>query len=125
MLIDDEAMVGQRLKGGLEKMGCSVEIIVDATVAMDRIKEKTYDIVVTDIMMPNISGMQVLEAIKATGSDTRVIIISGFANASLAREAMEKGAFDMIAKPFKPTDLRKLVAKAAKELGFDGVTEPE
>lgn len=123
LLIDDEPIVGQRLRGGLEKLGCAVEICEDPAKALDWIKEKTFDIVITDIMMPEINGLQVLEAVKATGSDTRVIIITGFATASLARETMGKGAYDMIAKPFKPGDLRKLVVKAAHELGFADIKE--
>lgn len=123
LLIDDEPMVGQRLKGGLEKLGCAVEICENPSKALNRIKEKTFDIVITDIMMPEINGLQVLEAVKATGSNTRVIIITGFATASLARETMEKGAYDMIAKPFKPGDLRNLVMKAAHDIGFTDIKE--
>jgi DNA-binding NtrC family response regulator len=123
LLIDDEPIVGQRLRTGLEKLGCSVEVCEQPAAALARIREKAFDIIITDIMMPEISGLQVLEAAKAARPDTRVIIISGFATAELAREAMEKGAYDMIAKPFKPSDLRALVAKAAGELGFTDIKE--
>lgn len=123
LLIDDEPMVGQRLRGGLEKLGCTVEVCENPAHAIDLIRKKKVDIVVTDVMMPDISGMQVLESALEANSETRVIIITGFATANLAREAMEKGAFDMIAKPFKPADLRKLVVKAAAALGYDDVKE--
>jgi len=123
LLIDDEPMVGQRLKGGLEKLGCVVEICEDPARALDLIKKKNFDIVITDVMMPEISGMQVLEAARTASAETRVIIITGFATANLAREAMEKGAYDMIAKPFKPADLRKLVVKAALEMGYSDIKE--
>lgn len=123
LLIDDEPMVGQRLKGGLEKLGCIVEVCEDPARAISFIREKKFDIVVTDVMMPEISGMQVLEAALAANAETRVIIITGFATAELAREAMEKGAYDMIAKPFKPADLRKLVAKAATATGYSEIKE--
>lgn len=123
LLIDDEPIVGQRLKGGLEKMGCQVEISKDPREALERIDEKTFDVVITDIMMPEINGIQVLEAAKKANPDTRVIIITGYATSDLAREAMEKGAYDMIAKPFKPADLREMVAKAASEMGFTDIKE--
>lgn len=123
LLIDDEPMVGQRLKGGLEKLGCAVEVCEDPARAISLIRGKKFDIVVTDVMMPEISGMQVLEAALAANAETRVIIITGFATADLAREAMEKGAYDMIAKPFKPADLRKLVAKAATAMGYSEIKE--
>ncbi len=123
LLIDDEPIVGQRLRTGLEKLGCSVEVCEQAATALTRLQEKNFDIIITDIMMPEISGIQVLEAARAARPETRVIIITGYATAALAREAMEKGAYDMIAKPFKPADLRTLVVKAARELGFTDIEE--
>ncbi|MBR9980049.1 MAG: response regulator [Desulfatitalea sp.] len=123
LLIDDEPIVGQRLKGSLEKLGCAVQVFQDPSKALDRIRETRFDIIVTDVMMPDVSGIQILEAAKAVSADTRVIIITGFATSALARECMDKGAFDMIAKPFKPSDLRTLVLRAAKELGFTELQE--
>ncbi len=122
-MIDDEPIVGQRLKTGLEKMGCAVEVSKDPKEAMAWVNEKRFDIVITDIMMPEINGIQLLEAVKEINPDARVIIITGFATSELARESMEKGAYDMIAKPFKPADLRAMVAQAANEMGFTDVTD--
>ncbi|MFP4032903.1 MAG: response regulator [Desulfococcaceae bacterium] len=121
LLVDDEPIVGNRLKNGLEKMGCDVEVFKDAEAALARIREKKIDIVITDIMMPEINGLEVLETVKDVDPDIRVIIITGFATSEMAREAMEKGAYDIIAKPFRPVDLRAMVAKAANELGFANV----
>jgi DNA-binding NtrC family response regulator len=123
LLIDDEPIVGQRLKSGLEKMGCNVEVCKDPKEALALIKNKMFDIVITDVMMPEVNGIQVLEAVKEVNPETRVIIITGFATSSLARETMEKGAYDMIAKPFKPADLRAMVARAALEMGFTEIKE--
>jgi DNA-binding NtrC family response regulator len=123
LLIDDEPIVGQRLRGGLEKLGCGVEICQDPVKALDRIKEKGFDIIITDVMMPDVSGIQVLEASRAAHPGAKVIVITGFATSALARECMEKGAYDMIAKPFKPGDLRTLVVRAARELGFAELKE--
>jgi DNA-binding NtrC family response regulator len=123
MLLDDEPIVGRRLESGLAKLGCEVEVHEDSTKALSRIEEKGFDIVITDIMMAEVNGIQILEAAKRVNPDTRVIVITGFATVSLAREAMEKGAFDMIAKPFKPSDLRSLVARAAGEMSFTDLQE--
>lgn len=123
LLIDDEPIVGQRLKTGLEKMGCHVQVSMEPAEALPWIGAKKFDIVITDIMMPEINGIQVLEAAKKTNPDTRVIIITGYATSELAREAMDKGAYDLIAKPFKPADLRAMVAKAANEMGFTDIKE--
>ena len=116
LLLDDEPIVGKRLKPAMEKIGCSVEVFLKPEEAVKRIKEKEFDIVVTDIYMEGMDGMQVLEKTHALWPRTKIIMITGYAMISLARDAMEKGAFDFIAKPFKPDDLRKIIAKAAEAL---------
>ncbi len=117
LLLDDEPIVGKRLKPAVEKMGCDVEVFEDPRVALERIDEKAFDIVVTDIRMDEIDGIEVLERVKKKSPRTKVIMITGYAMMSLAREAMEKGAYDFIAKPFTPEELRKAIAKAAEALG--------
>ena len=116
LLLDDEPIVGKRLKPALEKIGCNVEVFENPHAAIERIDEKVFDIVVTDIRMDDIDGIQVLDHVMKKSQHTKVILITGYAMMSLAREAMEKGAFDFIAKPFQPDDLRAVIAKAAKAL---------
>lgn len=120
LLVDDEKIVGNRLKPALAKMGCEVEVFEDPKIALNRIGEKEFDIIVTDIMMEGINGIQILEEAMKKSDRTKVIVITGYANVTLAREAMDKGAFDIIEKPFRPSDLRTVVASAAKDLGFEG-----
>ncbi|MEJ2661255.1 MAG: response regulator [Desulfobacteraceae bacterium] len=117
LLLDDEPIVGKRLKPALEKIGCAVEVFEDPIVALARIKEKAFHIVVTDIRMDEMDGMQILDQVLTRYPETKVIMITGYAMIAVAREAMEKGAFDFIAKPFKPDDLRQVIAKAAAALG--------
>lgn len=117
LLLDDEPIVGKRLGPALAKIGCEVEVFQEPVAALSRLKKKSFDIVVTDIRMDEMDGMQILEYVNDTSPRTKVIMITGYAMIALAREAMEKGAFDFIAKPFKPDDLRRVIAKAAKELG--------
>jgi DNA-binding NtrC family response regulator len=116
MVIDDENIVGKRLKPALEKTGDIVESFEDAKKALERFNEQTFDIVVTDIRMDDIDGIEVLEHVLARSDKTKVIIITGYATVEVAREALAKGAFDFIAKPFKPNDLRIVIEKAAKQL---------
>ena len=117
LLLDDEPIVGKRLKPALAKIGCDVEVFQEPKKALERIREKEFDIVVTDIRMDEIDGMQVLEHVISKSPRTKVIMITGYAMMSLAREAMDKGAFDFIAKPFPPDELRRVIAKAAHALG--------
>ena len=116
MVLDDEEIVGKRLKTALEKADYDVEIFQDSRLAVERIAEKDFDIVVTDIRMEGIGGMGVLERVIQKSSRTKVILITGYATVEVAREALTRGAFDFIAKPFKPEDLRKVIARAVKEL---------
>jgi DNA-binding NtrC family response regulator len=117
LLLDDEPIVGKRLGPALAKIGCEVEVFEEPVAALSRLQKKSFDIVVTDIRMDEMDGIQILEYVNETSPRTKVIMITGYAMIALAREAMEKGAFDFIAKPFKPDDLRRVIAKAAKELG--------
>jgi DNA-binding NtrC family response regulator len=116
MVIDDEPIVGKRLKPALEKSGYEVEIYETGAAALKRIEEKDFDIVVTDVRMDEVDGMDILASVTEKAPRTKVIIITGYATIELAREALAKGAFDFIAKPFKPDDLRETIQKAASAL---------
>ena len=117
LILDDEPIVGKRLKPALAKIGCEVQTFTDPKLALEAMERKTFDIVVTDIRMDEIDGMEVLDRVLEQSPRTKVIMITGYAMMDLAREAMAKGAFDFISKPFKPDDLRQVIAKAAAALG--------
>ena len=121
MILDDEPIVGKRLSPPLIKAGFDVEFLEDPTKALARLNEKEFDIVVTDLRMEGVDGIQILEYIMENCKNTRVILITGYATVEVAREALVKGAFDFIAKPFKPKDLRAVISKAALSLGHDAV----
>ena len=116
VVVDDEPIVRKRLKPVLEKSGYKVEVYEDGSGVLERLREKTFDIVVTDVRMEDVDGIQVLEEVLAKSSQTKVIIITGYATVEVAREALAKGAFDFIAKPFKPNDLRQIIEKAVEAL---------
>lgn len=122
MILDDEPIVGKRLEPALSKHGFEVEVFEDPTKALSRLDEKEFDIVVTDLRMEEVDGIQVLEHIMSRCKKTRVILITGYATVEVAREALVKGAFDFIAKPFKPKELRAVINKAALSLGHKGIT---
>jgi len=121
LILDDEPIVGKRLKQAVAKFDVDVEVFDDAAKAMARLNEKPFDIVVTDVRMEEFSGIQILEFVMSRKRQTKVIIITGYATVEMAREALCKGAFDFIAKPFKPHDLRVVINKAALSLGHRGI----
>jgi len=121
MVLDDEPIVGKRLTPALEKHGFEVEAFLDPSKALARLQEQEFDIVVTDFRMEELDGIQVLTHVMESCPNTRVILITGYATVEVAREALVKGAFDFIAKPFKPKELRAVINKAALSLGHRGI----
>lgn len=116
LVLDDEPIVGKSLRLALSKLGLSVEVFTDPEVALKRIDEKTFDVVVTDVVMGDIDGIQVLERVIQRSPRTKVIIITAFAMMEMARKAMERGAFDFIAKPFDAAEIRAIVSRAVEAL---------
>ncbi len=121
MVLDDEPIVGKRLKPALEKSGFEVECYEHPAEALKRLGEKKFDIIVTDLRMEGMDGIQILEHVMENCEHTRVILITGYATVEVAREALVKGAFDFISKPFKPKDLRAVINKAALSLGHKAI----
>jgi DNA-binding NtrC family response regulator len=129
LILDDEPIVGKRLGPAIAKMGCETEVFTEPGAALARLEVARFDIIVTDIRMDEIDGISVLEQVVARSPATKVIMITGYATMEVAREALAKGAFDFLAKPFKPEQLREMVARAAAEAGVsfgprDSVPDP-
>lgn len=126
LVIDDEPIVCKALKRALSKPGFAVEVFEDPVLALERFDQRAFDIVVTDVVMGDMDGVQVLNHVLRRSPDTKVIIMTAFACMDLARQAMERGAFDFIAKPFNAEDVRALVIRAAEALPGNppGGTQP-
>jgi DNA-binding NtrC family response regulator len=116
LIVDDEPVVGERLSATLRKDGHAVEAYTDPAEALRTVESKTFDIVICDIRMGEIDGLQVMERVLADAPSTKFIMITGYATLELARESLTKGAFDFIAKPFKLGEIRKTIDKAITAL---------
>jgi CheY-like chemotaxis protein len=116
LLADDEFIVCKRLKADLEKDGYLVEAFTSSAEALDRIKQKDFDIIITDLKMEGVDGEQILERAKEKSPTVEVIIITGYATMKYARRCIEKGAFDLIAKPFKLDAIRMAVKRASQKI---------
>jgi len=115
MVLDDESIVVERLQDFLEKKGMSVETFTNSPQAIDRLKEKAFDVIVTDIKMQGPTGIDVLVAAKKESHDSSVILITGYGSFETMRQAEAVGAFDYICKPFKVEDIHKKIVKAAQK----------
>jgi DNA-binding NtrC family response regulator len=125
LILDDEPIVGRHLKPALCRYGFDVETFESPDRAIARINETEFDVVVTDIRMKGMDGLRVLELVMAKSARTKVIFITGYASREIEREALSKGVFGFIAKPFKPADLYLAINDAAKALGYPGTQSPE
>ena len=106
LVIDDERSIRNTLKEVLEYENHKVDIAVDGIEGLEMFSKNKYDVVLCDIKMPNMDGMEVLEKMFEHSSDATVIMISGHGNIDTAVEAIKKGAFDFIEKPL---DLNRLL----------------
>ncbi|SPD72597.1 conserved hypothetical protein [uncultured Desulfobacterium sp.] len=112
LVLDDEPIVCDRLCSMLEKTGLEVETFTDPAKAVKRLAETSFNVLITDLKMKELDGIEILSITQKVSPETKVIIITGFATVEKAKQALEMGAFDFIAKPFKLSQLRDLVIKA-------------
>jgi ATP-dependent Lon protease len=115
LVVDDEAIVCNMAKRCLELEGYQVTTFVESTRAMAAINEEHFDVVITDLKMKDIDGLQLLEFTKTRWPDTRVIMLTAYASQETAMEAAHKQVFDYFAKPLKISELKASVSRALKE----------
>ncbi len=113
LLIDDEAAFVANIAELLERRGYKVSTAGNGEDGLRVLKEKSFDVVVLDLRMPGISGMDVLREIKTDlKTSPEVIILTGYATVDSGLEGLELGAFDYVAKPIRIGDLVERVAEA-------------
>jgi DNA-binding NtrC family response regulator len=115
LIVDDEEIVVRSCLRILEGDDYEVEAVGDGWEALRRIDEGSYDIVVLDIMMSKIDGMEVLQHVKERHPDIDVVMMTGLSQIQTAVKAMKLGAFDYLSKPFDPDELKMVVARAVEQ----------
>ena len=113
LVVDDERFIRNTIKDILEHEKHIVDVAEDATQAFERTKTKHYDLVLTDIVMPGISGVVLLEKLKEDGFESPIMIMSAHGNIEIAVECIKKGAFDFLEKPL---DLNRLLVSTRNAL---------
>ena len=112
LIVDDEEIVLRSCVRILENNEYHVESVLDPWEALRRIDENGFDVLVLDIMMPKIDGLQVLQHVKERHPDVDVIMMTGLSQIQTAVKAMKLGAFDYLSKPFDPDELKLVVERA-------------
>lgn len=118
MIIDDEPEILEILEHFLNVANFSVRKFTDPTKALVSLKEKSPDIVFTDMMMPQITGLEVLKKVKELYPDVPVIIVSAYLDKDLLIECIQNGAYSAIEKPFKDSFLISTALTAVRELSI-------
>ena len=115
LVVDDEESMCKFMEIMLKKEGYSVSSSSDAAVALEQIKDENYDLVIADLMMPEMSGIELLSKARSVRPDLDFIMMTAFASVDSAIEALKKGAFDYITKPFKVDEIKIAVSKSLEQ----------
>ncbi|MDA8431382.1 MAG: endopeptidase La [Nitrospiraceae bacterium] len=115
LVVDDEEVARRNLEHILSKENYSVATAANGAEARELIRSSVFDVILTDFKMEKIDGMEILEKTKTASPQTEVIMITGYATVDTAVEAMKKGAFHYIAKPFKLDEVRAMVKEALEK----------
>jgi two-component system response regulator HydG len=112
LIADDEPGLRQSVKQALLTDGRRIDLAASGEEALRLEAENVYDVIVADLMMPGLSGLDLLRTLKERGSRARLILISGYPTIAAAGQAVRMGAFEFLAKPFMPDEIRVLVERA-------------
>ncbi|MEZ4269755.1 MAG: sigma-54 dependent transcriptional regulator [Myxococcota bacterium] len=116
LIVDDERSLREFLEIFLRKEGYEVSLASNGRDAINRLEcGEAFDLVLTDLMMPQVDGLGVLEAVKDRAPDTQVLMMTAFATTDTAIDAMKKGAFDYVQKPFKVDEIKVVIEKALNQ----------
>ncbi len=116
LLVDDEIISLQNVGHFLGQKGYAVTTAASGSEAIALINERTFDLVITDLKMPDVDGVQVMKSAKEMHSDIEVIIVTGYATINSAVEAMSRGAFYYMTKPIKLEELHTLIIQATEKV---------
>jgi DNA-binding NtrC family response regulator len=118
LVVDDEPIALRNLERALAKEGYEVTTAPSGQAALRHLRDGAFEVVLTDLKMEKVDGMQVLRRCKETDPDTEVILITGYAAIDTAIEAMKQGAYHYVPKPFKLDEVRKIVREAAEKVAL-------
>ncbi len=123
LVIDDEESMRDSCRQALSREASRVEVAGDGRTGLEILDKEAFDLVILDLKMPGLSGMEVLNIIKEKYPEIAVVVITGYATVESAVEAMKCGAYDFLPKPFTPDSLRTIVGRALerKELALENI----
>jgi DNA-binding NtrC family response regulator len=117
LLVEDEAIVRESLRDWLTEDGYDVECVDTGEEALERVKKEEFGVIVLDLRLPGIDGLQVFEHAKELKPETKGVIITAYPSKETLDKARKLGLVDYLVKPFKISDLEKLIGAALGEVG--------
>ena len=123
LLVDDEETIRYVLRETLISEGYNVDIAEDAFQALERFKLASYDLIITDIKMKGMNGIQLIREIKRSDLDLKIIIITAYGSLETVKEAAKLGVVEMISKPFKIQEIKDVIVRMLKEKSISKDTE--
>lgn len=115
LVVDDEQSLREVLSIMLKRAGYVVTGVADGEEAIEHLNKEIFDLVITDLRMPKVDGMEVLKAVKSASPETVVLVITAFATADSAVEAMKQGAYDYLTKPFQVDEVQLIIRNALEK----------
>jgi two-component system response regulator PilR (NtrC family) len=115
LVVDDEPSLRDVLGIMLKKAGYTTTLAADGEEAVSQVNKEIYDLVITDLKMPGIGGMEVLKAVKSASPDTVVLVVTAFGSPDTAVEAMKLGAYDYLTKPFQVDEVQLIIRNALEK----------
>lgn len=119
LVVDDEESIREFLEIMLKKEGYEVTVAEDGLKAKDILSKKTFDMVISDMQMPNMTGIELLKHVKESYSDLVFMMITAFGTTETAVDAMKMGAYDYVTKPFKIDEVRLNIANALRSKNLE------
>jgi two-component system, NtrC family, response regulator HydG len=123
LVADDDAVLRYTLRGVLEHAGLDVEEAVDGAAALEKFAAEQYDLVISDLRMPRMDGIELLRKVREQRADTIFVLITGEGSERHAVEAMKLGAYDYLKKPFENDELTAVVRRATESVRMSGEIE--
>jgi putative nucleotidyltransferase with HDIG domain len=115
LVVDDEKVIRSILSDFLSSEGCVVKAVEDGVSALEELEAHPYDLMITDLMMPQMGGIDLLVELRKRKFDLITIIMTGFGTVETAIQAMKQGAYDYILKPFKMDELLQIIKRAMEK----------
>jgi len=114
LVVDDEPVVRESLRDWFTNGGFPVDMAADAREALQKLQESSWDILLTDVKMPGMDGLELQQKVKRIDPELTVIIMTAYASVDSAMQAIKEGAYDYVIKPLDPEDLEQIIERACE-----------